>query len=103
MFTFLRVRVIVVVFQGSATMDFHAVEKAINATDLDPKDSFSILNDIEIQSQYLATSLDHLTENLSNLLHSVYNTTIHMISHPHMYNNLGLPLNVRSRRLLRTT
>lgn len=52
-------------------MDMHVVEKALNATDLDPKDSFSILNDIEIQSQYLATSLDHLTENLCNLLHSV--------------------------------
>lgn len=36
-----------------------------------PKDTFNILNDIEIQSQYLATSIDHLTENLCNLLHSV--------------------------------
>lgn len=35
------------------------------------KDTFNILNDIEIQSQYLATSIDHLTENLCNLLHSV--------------------------------
>lgn len=52
-------------------MDTRSIEKAMNATDLDPKDSMTILNDIEIQAQYLATSLDHLTENLCNLLHSV--------------------------------
>ena len=47
------------------------VEKALQATDLEPKDIMSMMSDLEIQSQYLATSLDHLTENLCNLLHSV--------------------------------
>lgn len=55
----------------SFAMDVEGVEQALLASDINPKDSLSILNDIEIQSQYLATSLDHLTENLCNLLHSV--------------------------------
>lgn len=31
----------------------------------------NVLNDIEIEAQYLAASVDNLTENLCNLLHSV--------------------------------
>lgn len=31
----------------------------------------NVLNDIEIEAQYLASNLDNLTENLCNLLHSV--------------------------------
>lgn len=33
------------------------------------------LNDIEIEAQYLAASVDNLTENLCNLLHSVSSIT----------------------------
>lgn len=31
----------------------------------------NVLNDIEVEAQYLAASVDNLTENLCNLLHSV--------------------------------
>lgn len=69
-------------------MDMSTSQRALNATDLDPKDTFSILNDIEIQALYLSTSLDHLTENLCNLLHSVsdswgvYKGNTFLIAHP---------------------
>lgn len=36
-----------------------------------PQVDSNVLNDIEIEAQYLAASLDNLTENLCNLLHSV--------------------------------
>lgn len=32
----------------------------------------NVLNDIEIEAQYLASNIDNLTENLCNLLHSVW-------------------------------
>lgn len=59
-----------------------------------PKDTFNILNDIEIQSQYLASSIDHLTENLCNLLHSVrfikYPPTV-LITFSLLFRSLLLP------------
>lgn len=40
---------------------------------LDMPETLEVLNDIEVQAQFLATSVDSLTENLCNLLHSVSN------------------------------
>lgn len=45
--------------------EFNAIEK-INE---------NILNDLEIETQYLATSVDNLFENLCNLLHSISSIT----------------------------
>lgn len=36
-----------------------------------PQIDANVLNDIEIEAQYLAASVDNLMENLCNLLHSV--------------------------------
>lgn len=36
-----------------------------------PSIDSNVLNDLEIESQYLASNVDNLTENLTNLLHSV--------------------------------
>ncbi|XP_075161680.1 BLOC-1 related complex subunit 6 [Haematobia irritans] len=44
-------------------------------TPLIPQIDANVLNDIEIEAQYLASSLDNLTENLSNLLHSISSIT----------------------------
>lgn len=35
----------------------------------------NVLNDVEIEAQYLAASVDNLTENLCNLLHSISSIT----------------------------
>lgn len=40
-----------------------------------PQIDSNVLNDIEIEAQYLATSVDNLTENLCNLLHSISSIT----------------------------
>lgn len=40
-----------------------------------PQIDANALNDIEIEAQYLAANLDGITENLANLLHSVWNST----------------------------
>ncbi|XP_023298479.2 BLOC-1-related complex subunit 6 [Lucilia cuprina] len=40
-----------------------------------PQIDANVLNDIEIEAQYLATSVDNLTENLCNLLHSISSIT----------------------------
>lgn len=36
-----------------------------------PQIDANVLNDIEIEAQYLAANIDNITENLCNLLHSV--------------------------------
>lgn len=36
-----------------------------------PQIDANVLNDIEIEAQYLAANVDNITENLCNLLHSV--------------------------------
>lgn len=35
----------------------------------------NVLNDLEIEAQYLAANIDNLTENLANLLHSISSIT----------------------------
>lgn len=40
-----------------------------------PQIDANVLNDIEIEAQYLAASVDNLTENLCNLLHSISSIT----------------------------
>lgn len=48
----------------------------------------NVLNDIEIEAQYLASNIDNLTENLCNLVHSVGNTryTLTECTYIHSYN-----------------
>lgn len=41
------------------------------STSLPPKMDTQCLADIEIEAQYLAANVDNLTENLTNLLHSI--------------------------------
>jgi hypothetical protein len=41
------------------------------STSLPPQLDSNVLNDIEIEAQYLAANVDNLTENLANLLHSI--------------------------------
>lgn len=36
-----------------------------------PQTDPNVLNDIEVEAQYLAANIDNITENLCNLLHSV--------------------------------
>ncbi|XP_055706651.1 BLOC-1-related complex subunit 6 [Phlebotomus papatasi] len=40
-----------------------------------PEIDSNVLNDVEIEAQYLAASVDNLTENLCNLLHSISSIT----------------------------
>lgn len=41
-------------------------------TDLEaPQIDLNVLNDLEFETQYLVTSLDNMTENMYNLLHSI--------------------------------
>lgn len=40
-----------------------------------PQIDANVLNDIEIEAQYLAASVDNLTDNLCNLLHSISSIT----------------------------
>lgn len=44
-------------------------------TPLIPQIDANVLNDIEIEAQYLAASVENLTENLCNLLHSISSIT----------------------------
>uniref|UniRef100_T1PIE6 BLOC-1-related complex subunit 6 C-terminal helix domain-containing protein n=1 Tax=Musca domestica TaxID=7370 RepID=T1PIE6_MUSDO len=44
-------------------------------TPIIPQIDANVLNDIEIEAQYLAASVDNLTENLCNLLHSISSIT----------------------------
>jgi BLOC-1 related complex subunit 6 len=41
------------------------------STSLPPQLDSNVLSDIEIEAQYLAANVDSLTENLTNLLHSI--------------------------------
>lgn len=40
-----------------------------------PQLDSNVLNDLEIEAQYLAANIDNLTENLANLLHSISSIT----------------------------
>lgn len=42
---------------------------------LPPQLDSNVLNDLEIEAQYLAAEIDNLTENLTNLLHSISSIT----------------------------
>lgn len=42
---------------------------------LPPQLDSNVLNDLEIEAQYLAADIDNLTENLTNLLHSISSIT----------------------------
>ncbi|GAB0086939.1 BLOC-1-related complex subunit 6 [Sergentomyia squamirostris] len=42
---------------------------------LPPEIDSNVLNDVELEAQYLAASVDNLTENLCNLLHSISSIT----------------------------
>lgn len=42
---------------------------------LPPQLDSNVLNDLEIEAQYLAANIDNLTENLANLLHSIGSIT----------------------------
>lgn len=42
---------------------------------LPPQLDSNVLNDLEIEAQYLAANIDNLTENLANLLHSISSIT----------------------------
>lgn len=44
----------------------------------------NVLNDVEVEAQYLAASVDNLTENLCNLLHSISSITADNVE---VYNN----------------
>lgn len=41
------------------------------SSSLPPQLDSNVLNDLEIEAQYLAANIDNLTENLANLLHSI--------------------------------
>lgn len=45
-----------------------------------PQIDANVLNDIEIEAQYLAANIDNITENLCNLLHSVRKYLIRIMS-----------------------
>ena len=50
--------------------NFSAFQRNLS-TSLPPKMDTQCLADIEIEAQYLAANVDNLTENLTNLLHSI--------------------------------
>lgn len=45
------------------------------SSSLPPQLDSNVLNDLEIEAQYLAANIDNLTENLANLLHSISSIT----------------------------
>ncbi|XP_069968158.1 BLOC-1-related complex subunit 6 isoform X2 [Bactrocera oleae] len=45
-----------------------------------PQIDANVLNDIEIEAQYLAASVDNLMENLCNLLHSVHKNAVNKLT-----------------------
>ncbi|XP_037926035.1 uncharacterized protein LOC119661000 isoform X2 [Hermetia illucens] len=64
-----------------------------------PQVDSNVLNDIEIEAQYLAASLDNLTENLCNLLHSISSITADNVEiHKNAVNKLtdSMDANIKS-------
>lgn len=64
-----------------------------------PQIDSNVLNDIEIESQYLAASVDNLTENLCNLLHSISSITADNVEiHKNAVNKLtdSMDANIKS-------
>lgn len=57
-----------------ATQPFGSLPKQFSSS-LPPQLDSNVLNDLEIEAQYLAANIDNLTENLANLLHSISSIT----------------------------
>lgn len=53
---------------------FNTLPKQFSSS-LPPQLDSNVLNDLEIEAQYLAANIDNLTENLANLLHSISSIT----------------------------
>lgn len=53
---------------------FSNISKQLSSS-LPPQLDSNVLNDLEIEAQYLAANVDNLTENLANLLHSISSIT----------------------------
>lgn len=53
-----------------STQPFGNLPKQFSSS-LPPQLDSNVLNDLEIEAQYLAANIDNLTENLANLLHSI--------------------------------
>ena len=55
---------------SSQPQPFSTLPKQLSSS-LPPQLDSNVLSDLEIEAQYLAANVDSLTENLSNLLHSI--------------------------------
>ncbi|XP_070495713.1 BLOC-1-related complex subunit 6 isoform X2 [Chironomus tepperi] len=55
---------------SSQPQPFSTLPKQLSSS-LPPQLDSNVLSDLEIEAQYLAANVDNLTENLSNLLHSI--------------------------------
>lgn len=58
----------------SPSHPFTNIQKQLTSS-LPPQLDSNVLNDLEIEAQYLAADIDNLTENLTNLLHSISSIT----------------------------
>jgi BLOC-1 related complex subunit 6 len=58
----------------SPSHPFSNIQKQLSSS-LPPQLDSNVLNDLEIEAQYLAADVDNLIENLTNLLHSISSIT----------------------------